>query len=97
MVNPNLHTHMKDVEHGDGPVGLSINPTGGLPIPQARPYEGMLTVMVPVVPRQASGVAPPQQSRAAAGAVGLLAIRSGAPNVALAVSDDKRQVPKGRG
>jgi hypothetical protein len=29
--------------------------------------------------------------------VGLLAIRSGAPNVALAVSDDKRQVPKGRG
>ena len=30
----------------------------------------MLTVMVPVVPRQASGAAPPQQSRASAGAVG---------------------------
>jgi hypothetical protein len=55
----------------------------------------MLTVMGPVAPRQASGAAPPQQSRASAGA--LLAIRFGAPNVAPTASDDKRQMPKGRG
>ena len=76
---------------------IPINPTGGLPIPQARPYEGRAD-------GHGSGCTPsgvwcgtPQQSRAAAGAVVLLAIRSGAPNVALAALDDKRQVPKGRG
>jgi hypothetical protein len=40
--------------------------------------KGVLTVMVPVAPRQASGAAPPAMIPLDAGAAGPLAIRSGA-------------------